>query len=185
MAKSGSKASGTIMRLKWASSALILALAPFCFVPICLAQEDTTITVDVRLVRILATVKDPAGNPIGTLAKDAFTVKDNGVPQRISVFEHQTEQPLNVGILIDTSGSTYKDLKYETDSVVRFVKALFREGNTGDVASLYSFNSDIVQHNNFTRNAAAIERSLRLLRGEAGTSLYDAVMLASRDIQDR
>jgi Ca-activated chloride channel family protein len=112
-------------------------------------------------------------------------VKDNGAPQQIAVFEHQTEQPLNVAILIDTSGSTYKDLKYETDSVIRFVKALFREGNSSDKAALYSFNSDIVQHNGFTRNAAAIERSLRTLRGEAGTSLYDAVMLASRDIQDR
>ena len=51
--------------------------------------------------------------------------------------------------------------------------------------ALYSFNWEIVKQNGFTRNVAAIERSLRALRGEAGTSLYDAILLASRDIEDR
>lgn len=183
MVRSGWKANGTIMRPAWRN--LFLAAGVLVSAPCCAAQEEPTIRVDVRLVRVLATVKDPAGNPVGTLDKGAFTVRDNGTPQTISVFEHQTEQPLNVAILIDSSGSTYKDLKYETDSVTRFVKALFREGNTADSAALYSFGTDIVQHNGFGRNTAAIDRSLRGLRGEGGTSLYDAVLLASRDIQDR
>ena len=51
--------------------------------------------------------------------------------------------------------------------------------------ALYSFNWEIVKHNGFTRNVPAIDRSLRMLRGEAGTSLYDAILLASRDIEDR
>jgi Ca-activated chloride channel family protein len=150
-----------------------------------LAQEDLTIHVNVRLVRILATVKDRAGSLVGALTKGDFEVRDNGAPQQVAVFERQTDQPLSVGVLIDTSGSTAKDLKYETDSVMRFVRALLREGNPADTVGLYSFNWQVVKQNGFTRNVAAIEHSLRLLRGEAGTSLYDAVLLASRDIEDR
>ncbi|MES1260913.1 MAG: VWA domain-containing protein [Acidobacteriota bacterium] len=149
------------------------------------AQEEPTIHVDVRLVRILATVKDTAGSLVGALEKSDFEVRDNGAPQPVAVFERQTDQPLSVGILIDNSGSTAKDLKYETDSVIRFIRALLREGNPADSVGLYSFNFQVVKQNGFTRNTAAIERSLKALRGEAGTSLYDAILLGSRDIEDR
>src|SRR5438270_659562 len=110
-----------------------------------LAQEEPTIHVNVQLVRILATVKDGAGSLVGTLAKDDFEVRDNGAPQQISVFERQTDQPLSVAVLIDISGSTAKDLKYETDSVMRFVRALLREGNPTDAVGLYSFNWQVVK----------------------------------------
>jgi Ca-activated chloride channel family protein len=162
-----------------------LALLLFSSVGAAVAQEPATIRVDVQLVRILATVKDPSGGLVGSLSKSDFNVSDNGVPQQISVFERQTDQPLSIAVLIDNSGSTAKDLKFETDSVARFLRALFREGNPEDAAALYSFNWEIVKQNNFTRNLTAIEHSLRLLRGEAGTSLYDAILLASRDIEER
>jgi Ca-activated chloride channel family protein len=148
-------------------------------------QEDSTIRVNVRLVRILATVKDGAGALVGALGQEDFEVRDNGVPQQVAVFERQTDQPLSVGVLIDTSGSTAKDLKYETDSVMRFVRALLREGNSSDAVGLYSFNWQVAKQNGFTRNPAAIDHSLRQLHGEAGTSMYDAILLASRDIEDR
>jgi Ca-activated chloride channel family protein len=151
----------------------------------CLFAQETTIRVDVRLVHIIATVKDAAGQLTGELDKSNFTVTDNGAPQEIAVFERQTETPLSVAILIDNSGSTAKELKYEVDSVNRFARALMREGNPRDAAALYSFNWEVVKQQGFTRSPASIDRALRLLRGEAGTSLYDAVMLASRDIQDR
>jgi Ca-activated chloride channel family protein len=149
------------------------------------AQEETTFRTDVQLVRILATVKDQAGALVGSLEKDDFTVADNGVAQRISIFERQTDQPLSVAVLIDNSGSTAKDLKFETDSVTRFLKVLLREGNPQDAVALYSFNWQIVKQNGFTRNVASVERSLKALRGEAGTAMYDAILLASRDIEDR
>jgi Ca-activated chloride channel family protein len=154
-------------------------------IAIALAQDEPTIHVDVRLVRILATVKDGAGSLVGSLTKDDFEVRDNGAPQQVAIFERQTDQPLSVGVLIDTSGSTAKDLKYEVDSVMRFVRAVLREGNPADAVGLYSFNWQVVKQNGFTRNVTAIEHSLRQLRGEAGTSLYDAVLVASRDIEDR
>jgi Ca-activated chloride channel family protein len=176
MVRSGWKGSGMRRRL----ACLLLSVLTFG-----LAQEGGTIRVDVRLVRILATVKDRTGALVGSLNKEDFRVADNGAPQQISVFERQTDQPLSVALLIDSSGSTAKDLKYEVDSVTRFVRALLREGNPEDAVALYSFNWRVTQQNSFTRNVPAIDRSLRQLHGEAGTSLYDAILLASRDIQNR
>jgi len=143
------------------------------------------IRVDVRLVRVLATVKNPAGELVGALNKEDFEILDNGVPQQISVFERQTAQPLSVAMLVDSSGSTAKDLKYETDSVARFFKALFSEGNPKDTVALYSFNDQVTCHNFFTHNQSPLEHSLRMIQGEAGTSLYDAIWLASRDLESR
>jgi Ca-activated chloride channel family protein len=179
------KVNGTGMRRAclhsrvWFLAGLLFVTSPS------VAQEEPTIRVNVQLVRILATVKTPGGALVGSLNKSDFAVRDNGVPQEIAVFERQTDQPLSVALLIDNSGSTAKDLKYETDSVTRFLQALVREGNPADAAALYSFNWEIVKQNGFTRSVPAIERSLRALHGEAGTSLYDAILLASRDIEDR
>lgn len=159
---------------------IVLSAARIAF-----AQDETTFRTDVQLVRILATVKDQKGALVGSLEKADFTVADNGVPQRIAVFERQTDQPLSVAVLIDNSGSTAKDLKFETDSVARFLRVLLKEGNPEDAVALYSFNWQIVKQNGFTRSVPAVERSLKALRGEAGTAMYDAILLAARDIEDR
>src|SRR5439155_10356684 len=76
-----------------------------------LAQQPTVIRVNVNLVRVIATVKTQAGQIIGTLRKDDFEVYTRGVKQEIAVFEHQTDQKLSVILMVDTSGSTAKDLK--------------------------------------------------------------------------
>src|SRR5437879_4955051 len=178
MVRSGWKESGTRMPpwLRAASIALFFGFA---------CAQDTTFRVDVNLVRILATVKDSSGRLIGTLEKEDFSISDNGAPQQIAVFERRTEQPLLVSLLIDNSGSTAKDLKYEIESVNRFLKALFAEGNTKDSLALYSFNYEVRKLANFTRSQATLERSLKGLKGEAGTSLYDAIYLAARELEDR
>ncbi|MFI5106614.1 MAG: VWA domain-containing protein, partial [Terriglobales bacterium] len=124
-------------------------------------------------------------DPVGSLSKSDFAVFDNNVPQQIAVFERHTEQPLSVALLVDTSGSTAKDLKYEVDSIARFLHALFAEGNPRDTVALFSFNYQVVKHNHFTRNAGPIERSLHALHGEAGTSLYDAIYLAAGQLENR
>ncbi|HTQ52995.1 MAG TPA: VWA domain-containing protein [Bryobacteraceae bacterium] len=149
------------------------------------AALSAQIRVNVNLVRVLATVKNPAGELVGALNKEDFEVLDNGVAQQISVFERQTAQPLSVALMVDASGSTAKDLKYEADSVVRFLHALFAEGNPKDAVALYSFNYEVTVHNFFTHNQAPLEHSLRGITGEAGTSLYDAIYLASRDLEPR
>lgn len=181
MAKSGWKGSGTRMRrsLRAASFAAFSLLCSPGF------PQEATIRVDVNLVRILATVKTSAGQLVGSLEKEDFRVLDNGAAQQISVFERRTEQPLSVALLVDTSGSTAKELKYEVESVSHFLRALFAEGNAKDAVALYSFNYQVVRHNNFTHNHASLERSLRLLKAEAGTALYDAIYLGAQDLEAR
>ena len=149
------------------------------------SAQDPVIRVNVRLVRLLATVKNSAGALIGSLNKTDFTVYDNGVRQEIAVFERQTEQPLSVAVLIDTSGSTGIQLKYELDSVNRFFKALLREGNPDDAAALYSFNWQVSLMSSYTRRLTRLETQLKALKSEGGTSLYDAIYLAARDLQGR
>jgi Ca-activated chloride channel family protein len=148
-----------------------------------MAQE--TFRVDVRLVRLLATVKNAQGQLIGSLNKQDFRIYDNDVRQEITLFERQTEQPLSIALLIDTSASTGKEIRYETESVKRFLNAVLREGNPGDAVALYSFNYDVTVQSGFTRRFARLESGLRSLKGEGGTSLYDAIHFASRDLEDR
>lgn len=150
-----------------------------------LAAQDAVIKVNVRLVRLIVTVKDRAGQPVGTLQKDNFQVADSGVRQELAVFEHSTAQPLSVAVLIDISGSTGKDLKYEVVSVERFLKTLFGEGNAEDRAALYSFNWEVTRQVSFTRRIDRFRKPLERLRPEAGTALYDAVYLAAQELEDR
>jgi Ca-activated chloride channel family protein len=147
--------------------------------------QQPTFRSEVKLVRLFVTVKDRGGAPAGYLNKPDFRVSDNGVEQTISVFERETELPLSVAVLVDVSGSTAKDLKSELDSVHRFLRAFLREGNPDDRAALYSFNWQVVLNAAFTRNLDRLESALRKLKGEGGTSMYDAIYLASRDIEDR
>ncbi len=159
-----------------------LGAAAAVFAVVATAQ---TIKVDVKLVRLLVSVKDARGELVGSLEKPDFSVYDNGVKQDIAIFEHHTEVPLSVSLLIDTSGSTSSNLRYETTSVERFLRALLREGNTGDTAALYAFNDEVTRMNSFTRREQRLIDSLKELKGKAGTSLYDAVHLASRDLAGR
>lgn len=143
------------------------------------------IRVNVRLVRMLVTVKDATGQLLGSLSKNDFTVFDNGVPQQISVFERRTEQPLSVAVLVDTSASTGIELRYELDSVSKFLRALLGEGNPQDTVALYSFNWQVNLLSAFTRRFDRLDLRLKQLRSEGGTSLYDAIFLASRDLELR
>jgi Ca-activated chloride channel homolog len=163
----------------------LLILSPILSGALTARAQPADIRVDVNLVRVVTTVKNPAGQLVGTLSKEDFTIYDNNVPQQIAVFERRTEQPLSVSLLIDISGSTAKDLKYEVESVTKFLHALFAEGNPKDAVALYSFNYQVIKHNHFTRNAASIEHSMHTLKAEAGTSLYDAIYLTARDLEYR
>jgi Ca-activated chloride channel family protein len=119
------------------------------------------------------------------LNKADFTVFDNGVQQEVTVFERRTEQPLSIAVLVDTSASTGIDLKYELDSVARFLRAVLREGNPDDAAALYSFNWQITVHSGYTRRMARLDGALKELKSEGGTSLYDALYIASGDLEMR
>lgn len=140
---------------------------------------------DVKLVRLLTTVKDFHGQLIGGLEKADFVISDNGVRQDIAVFERYTEQPLSIAVLLDTSASIAKDLKFATASLKRFLQAVIQDGNPNDEVSLFTFNHDVNQHTGFTRKIVQLENRIKPLKAEAGTSLYDAIFFAARSLESR
>jgi Ca-activated chloride channel family protein len=150
-----------------------------------LLAAQPTFKVDVPLVRLLVSVKDAKGQLVGSLNKPDFTVYDCGVKQEVAVFEHNTTLPLSVSLLIDISGSTAKDLPYEVTSINKFLKALLTEGNTDDAASLYSFNDQVTLLSSFTRRQQRLTDALGQLKASAGTSMYDALSLASQGLRNR
>ncbi|MBC8167663.1 MAG: VWA domain-containing protein [Bryobacteraceae bacterium] len=154
-------------------------------VAIAAQQDPDTFKVDVKLVRILATVKDANGRPVSGLDKSELAITDNGIPQKIAIFEKYTAQPLSVSILLDISGSTGKDMKYQTNAVGRFVKTLFSEGNPEDRAALYTFNWQVSREVNWTQKPGRFLDRMRQLKGEAGTAMYDAILLASEELGER
>ncbi len=164
----------------WVSS-----LATACL--LCAQQPPPLIRTEVTLVHVPATVRNQTGELVGTLTKDDFTISDNGVAQEIAFLQHTTEMPLSIALLLDTSGSTSKELKYELDCASRFLRALLSDGNAEDSVGLYDFSYDVSAHS-FTHNFSNLDRYLkdldRLTRSphpELGTSLWDAVYFASRD----
>src|SRR5580698_7494478 len=165
--------------IRWAACFFVAVLG------LCAQPPGPVIRVNVRLVRMLVTVKDAAGQLIGSLNKSDFSVYDNGVKQDIAVFDRETEQPLSVAMLVDTSASTGIELRYELDSVSRFLKVLLGEGNSADTVALYSFNWQVTLLSSYTRRFARVDRMLKQLKSEGGTSMYDALFLASRELEYR
>jgi Ca-activated chloride channel homolog len=148
-------------------------------------EATPSFRVNVNLVRVLATVKNPSGDLVGDLQKQDFQVTDNGAAQDIAVFDRRSDQPLSVALLVDISGSTAKDLKYETDSATKFLKVLLGEGNPDDTVALYGFNWQVTEFKAFTHSLVSLTNAMKNLHGEAGTSLYDAIWLAARRLEDR
>ncbi len=140
---------------------------------------------EVRLVRIVATVKNRTGELVGGLQKSDFTIADNGVPQEVAIFSRETDQPLSVRLMIDVSGSTAKDLKFETDSAAKFVRALLADSNPKDTVSLWGFDYDVHEETGFTHRLDLILSKLKTIKGDAGTSLFDAIWFAAKDLEPR
>lgn len=147
--------------------------------------EAPSFSVKVNLVRLLVSVRDTSGVPVTNLAKPDFRVFDNEAPQDIAVFERNTSLPLSVAIMVDTSGSTQIELHNEVDSVLRFIPTLLSAGNPDDTFALFSFNWRTNLEADFSRNRHRAEHALHALRGDGGTSLYDAIYLASDSIAER
>lgn len=148
-------------------------------------EQPETFRVDVRLVRMIVTVKNARGEVVGSLAREDFQITDNGVPQDLAVFERESAQPLSVALLYDASLSTIRDGKYKKTSVQKFVRTLFGGGNPGDTLSLFSFNDEVTQRTQFTRDTGRLEKAVNGLPAAGGTALYDAVFLAARELERR
>ena len=138
-----------------------------------------TMSVNVKLVNVFTNVTDATGAIVGGLTKEDFAITEDGRPQRIAVFERQSELPLSLVLAIDTSGSVHKDLPLEQDAAHKFVHALLRGQ---DQISLLEFSNDVRQVVPFTNQVNRIDRGLASLRGGQATAMYDAIFLASENL---
>jgi Ca-activated chloride channel family protein len=160
-------------RLKVGLAALLgLAL------PVAAAQE-TTFHVDVKLVSLFVNVTDKNGAFAGGLARDDFAVFEDGRAQQIAVFERQSEQPLNLTLAIDTSGSVRKDMSEEAAAARHFAHVLMRPQ---DQMSVLQFATHVRELVPFTNKLAVIDRGLGELRGDWATALYDAICYGAKHL---
>jgi Ca-activated chloride channel family protein len=145
-------------------------------------KQAPTYRVDVKLVNVFVTVTDADGAPVANLKKDDFKLFEDGVPQQISIFDRESELPLSIVLMIDTSLSTRKDLKLELESARRFARSILRPI---DALSLFQFSEDVDQLVPFTSDLGRIDRGIEQVRVGAATALYDAVYLGSESLLNR
>ena len=145
-------------------------------------DDATTLKVDVKLVNVFVTVTDDHGSPVGNLTKDNFQLLEDGQPQKISIFDKESELPLSIVLDIDTSLSTRKDLPLEVNSARRFAQAIIRPV---DALSVYGFNEVVTQVIPFTADLRTIDRGIEHLPMGAATALYDAIFLGSEALETR
>src|SRR5262249_42296805 len=151
------------------------------------AQEEAgRFSVDVKLVNVVATVKNPAGAPVSDLERQDFKILASGVPQEITIFERQTDRPLSVVLLFDASPSVAKEVKFEQEASVRFVRNLLGGGaNPADRIAVYRFCDYVQELQGFSASPDRLEKALYSIRTEGGTSLYDALYLAAQKLEKR
>jgi len=147
-----------------------------------LPAQETTLHVDVRLVSLFVNVTDKNGSIVSGLSREDFSVAEDGRPQEISVFERQSELPLNITLAIDTSGSVKKDMAEEAGAAHRFAHAILRPQ---DQMSLLQFATDVHELQPFTNKVALIDRGLSELHSDYATALYDAIYLGAEKLGGR
>lgn len=163
--------------------AAILAGVWLVILPAAQAQQGAgTLRVQTNLVAIPAIVTDVNGEPVPDLAQDAFELSEEGVPQKIAHFEAQTSRPLDLALMIDSSLSTFKELKFETEAAAHFVRQVVRPG---DALSVFEFAENVTQLASFSDDVPRLEGAVRRIAPGAGTSLYDAVVLGARALGRR
>src|ERR1700729_849776 len=142
-------------------------------------KQKQPIRIQTDLVNILASVIDAHGEPVIGLPQSAFQLFEENVEQKIVRFEPQTNRPLDLALLVDTSGSATIELKVERDAAERFVKEVVRPD---DRVAVFSFNSEVVQLCNFSGDPKVLENAVRRVETapDMGTSLYDAGVLGSQ-----
>lgn len=145
-------------------------------------QKSGQIRVQVDLVHILASVIDANGRPVPGLGVDAFTLSENGVPQKIESFEAETNRPLDLALMVDSSMSALKDLKFEDEAAVHFIRQVVRPGDT---LSVFEFSETVTELSEYTDKIPTLEAAARRISPGTGTSIYDALVLSSQTMKRR
>src|SRR5579862_4026486 len=141
-----------------------------------------TIRVQSDLVDILASVADANGRPIPDLTEDAFTISEQGVPQKIERFEAETNRPLDLALMVDSSMSALKELKLETEAAAHFIRQVVRPGDT---LGVFEFDEIVTELSEFSSDVPRLQTAARHISPGAGTSIYDAVELGANALRRR
>jgi len=162
---------------------------------------DATYKVNVNLVDLFFTVKDKNGNLVPHLNQQNCSVEENKQPQTFKSFVAQTDLPLTLGILLDTSGSQYRLLPMEKDAAGQFVRQVLR---SKDEAFLVAFDVNVDLLQDYTNSPRLLSRALDkaeintaggngsgipglgggtipTIGDPKGTLLYDAIYQAAND----
>ena len=168
------------------------------------SQQQPAIAVDVRVVNVFATVRDKHGAIVPNLTKDDFTLEEGGRPQTIRYFTRETDLPLTLGLLVDTSMSQRRVLDQERSASSTFLDQVLRPNK--DLAFVIHFDREVELLQDLTSSRQKLLSALELLqtpqftrnvgsnsptsspgsyhRG-GGTLLYDAVYLASNEMMKK
>ena len=138
--------------------------------------DDETLSVNVDLVNILFTVADRRGKFVTNLRKDDFRVFEDEKPQAITNFSSETDLPLTIALLVDTSGSIRDKLQFEQRAATEFFYSTLQRGK--DKAMIISFDSGVDLIQDFTDDPEKLAAAVQKIRAGGGTSLYDAIYLA-------
>ncbi len=126
-----------------------------------------TFKAEVNVVNLFFNVKDKHGMLIPNLTKDDFTVLEDGKPQTIKYFSAESNQPLTLGIMIDTSASQTRVLTIEQESCAEFLHSVLRQK---DLAFVINFDVDVNLDQDFTNNVRDLTRALNKMQINAGIS---------------
>jgi len=144
------------------------------------AEDLSRITVDVTRVNLLYTVTDKKGRFVSNLTRDDFEIVENKKPQKILEFTAETDLPLRLAILIDTSNSIRERFRFIQEAAINFVATVMRPGK--DRAIVVSFDTSAELVAALTDDEVAITKAIRELRPGGGTALYDAIFFSCRDV---
>ena len=143
------------------------------------SSDKTRITLDVSRVNMLYTVSDKKGRFVTDLTKDDFEVFESKKPQTIIEFAAESDLPLRLAILIDTSNSIRDRFHFQQEAATAFIDSTVRPEH--DKAMIVSFDTSAELVSDLTDNIDELEKGIQNLRPGGGTSLYDAIFFACRD----
>jgi len=141
---------------------------------------DEAFRTTVNEVPVVFTVTDKHNHYVRDLNKSDFKVIDDGRPViQIRSFRRETELPLRVGLLIDSSASVRGRFKFEQEAAIEFMNQTIRP--RFDEAFVLGFDSSLEVTQEFTGDTERLSKGIRSLRPGNSTRLYDAIYYACRE----
>jgi Ca-activated chloride channel family protein len=155
---------------------VLMILVLLAFEPV--VAEQFTIKVGVNLVNLLFSVTDDKGRFVAGLGPGDFIVEEDGELQEIQHFARENELPLTMALLVDTSPSVRPVFDEERRTAVSFLESILR---AQDLALVIGFDRTVTLIQDFTEESSDLGESIFSLEIGSGTSVYDAVYLASEE----